>query len=192
MLVRVEEERELTGGMKLLQQAFVSEFLSSQEKWQIVTGTQIARGKDLDWYLTDGALGWHMKGASSRPLIQDDQACSWLQHASPQVVASAVKAIPVKEQTALAEALAEAGKLEQAVRILVNLVEVCDLSLPELQAYTIRLFEFSDRIPLAAKSEKCAKHEATAGNRYRCTGRGGGRAGASRGTGGGTGIGAGS
>jgi hypothetical protein len=165
-LGKLEEERKTThtGGLELLQRSFVSEFLASQEEWEGVAGGTIPRGKELDWYLCTDALGWHMKGAWSQPLIKDDEACSWLQHASSQVVASAVKAIPLQEQLVLAEQLADTDDLEQAARVLVKLIEVCELSVPEVQAHTTRVFEFVDRVPVEARSMKLTKYEVTSAN----------------------------
>ena len=43
VLGKVEEDRKGTGGLKLLQRAFVSEFLASQEEWEVVAGEAIPR-----------------------------------------------------------------------------------------------------------------------------------------------------
>jgi hypothetical protein len=103
-----------------------------------------------------------MKGAWSQPLIQDDQACAWLQHASPQVVASAAHTVPLQTQTDLAEQLAEAGELVQAVRVLFNIIKMRELSLAEVQASATCLFEYCDRIHVKDRSSKCDKYEAEA------------------------------
>lgn len=103
-----------------------------------------------------------MKGACSQPLIKDDQACSWLQHASSQVVASAVTVIPFPEQTELAEQLAEAGDLEQAAHVLANLLDMCELAPAEIEAHATRVLEFVDRVPMKDRSSACDRSESIA------------------------------
>lgn len=121
-----------------------------------------SRGKELNWYLYSGALGWHMRGAWSRPLTRDEQACSWLYHTSPQVVVSAVRAMPLQEQSKLAAQLAENdGDIEKAARVLYNIIDMCDLPREEIRLHATRLFEFVDRIPMKERSSHIVRYEST-------------------------------
>jgi hypothetical protein len=104
-----------------LQKEFVSQFIVSQESWEPTFQDKIPRGKELDWYLSGGSLQWHMLQSmvEGSPLVEDETVCSWLMHPSEQIVLSAVKSIPVHAQIEFSSELAEAGKLEQAVQLLV-------------------------------------------------------------------------
>lgn len=160
MLAKVEKERQSTGGLQLLQRLFVSEFLASQEGWGYVAGTTIPRGRELDWYLSTGALQWHIQGAWTRPLAEDALACSWLQHATQQAAAPAVLAIPPRDQKQLAENLARAGKIEQAMRVLCNLVELVAMPDTEIEAHGERMFEYAEGVAVEARSPAHVQYEA--------------------------------
>lgn len=142
-----------------MQRFFVAEFLASQEEWGEVTGTKIPRGKELDWYLSSGAVIWHMQHAWSKPLVKDEQACSWLRHTNEQIVATAVSAIPLDAQTELAEILAESGALERAVQALCNVTMKSKMPLARILKHTKRVFTFIDRIPIEERSPECTNYE---------------------------------
>ena len=160
VLAKMEEERELTGGLQLLQRCFVAEFLDSQNVWEDTKGTTIHRGKEFDWYFASGALRWHMQNAWMSPLAEDDQACSWLQNTNMRVVQCAVNAIPVELQVSLAEELSKAGQQERAVQTLHNVITMRQLPLGTRQEYAKILFSYIDRVPAEERSSDCSKCDA--------------------------------
>jgi len=66
------------GEMKRLQRLFVNNFLRSQDSWEQVTGSRIAKGREFDWYMSSAALQWHMGCAWTKPLADDETAVAWL------------------------------------------------------------------------------------------------------------------
>jgi hypothetical protein len=146
--------------LQLLQRSFVAEFLASKGDWEVVSGAKVPTDKHLDWYLSSGALQWHMQCAWTRPLVNDGLACSWLSRSQEQVLECAVEAIPIEAQVELASDLAKTGKLENAVRILHNAIQRRQMPLLELQSNARLLFSYVDRIPVGDSSDAVAAYDA--------------------------------
>ena len=108
--------------LQVLQRAFVSALIGSQEEWESVSGARIPKGKELDWYVFS-AFEYHLAAAVTKPVRSDELFCEFLIHPSDVIVIAAVKAI-VTDQSNLAEVRAIAQqkgkdkKYRQAARIL--------------------------------------------------------------------------
>jgi hypothetical protein len=143
-----------------LQRCFVTEFLASQVVWEDVRGEMIPRNKHLDWYLSSGAVQWHMQHAWVRPLVEDELALSWLSHTHEQVLACAVQAMPIEAQVELAGDLAQANGLENAARILHNVIQKREMPAAAMQLSANRLFSYVDRIAVSDRSTAVNKYNA--------------------------------
>ena len=108
--------------LQVLQRAFVSALIGSQEEWESVSGARIPKGKELDWYVFS-AFQCHLAAAVTKPVRSDELFCEFLIHPSDVIVIAAVKAIAT-DQSGLAEVRAIAQqkgkdkKYRQAARIL--------------------------------------------------------------------------
>ena len=127
----------ILGSEKLvaLQRSFVKELLGSQSSWEQVSSEKVPKGKEIDFFMSGGALQWHIASAWQAPLVEDVEACGWLAHESEIVRSNALQAVPLCELEGLADAYVKRGNHLQAAQLLNWTVRSCTMPKPEQLKY---------------------------------------------------------
>jgi hypothetical protein len=103
--------------LQSMQKEFVKQFMTSQDAWQQVDGEIIPKGRELDWFISSGALTYHMSSAWSKPLASDEQACGWLLSQSDMVKKNAVNAIGFGDMIGLAKSYTSSSENKKASQV---------------------------------------------------------------------------
>ena len=141
--------------MQDLQRSFVEIFFSSQDSWAPANDTEIVSGTELNFYLGSGAMIWHIAGAWKQPLSSDELAKKWLAASETAIASVAVKSIPVDAQLKLAEEFSVQGQMEEAAKVVSNIILACHLPKPESIAYCMRCFEYLDNVLPDQRTRRC-------------------------------------
>ena len=138
----------ILGSEKLvaLQRSFVEELLGSQSPWEQVSSEKVPKGKELDFFMSGGALQWHIAPAWQAPLVDDVEACGWLAHESEIVRSNALQAVPLCELEGLADAYVKRGNNLQAAQLLLWTLDACTMPKLEQQKYCSLCFAALDQI----------------------------------------------
>ena len=115
-----------------LQSSFVTEMLAAQDSWEVISGERIPKGRELEWFVTAGALEWHISCAVQFPLADDNEAQRWLLHEFGIVQKSAILAVPQAELLALAQWFDDNGEYWKEARLLGTFAQWTDL--PKVEA----------------------------------------------------------
>ena len=146
----------MLGSEKLvaLQRSFVKGLLGSQSSWEQVPSEKVAKGQELGFFVSGGALQWHMSSAWQSPLVQDLEACGWLAHESDVVRSNALQAVPLCELEGLADSYVKRGDHLQAAQLLIWTVNTCALPKPEQLKYCMLCFSALDQTSKGAEESK--------------------------------------
>ena len=138
----------MLGSEKLvaLQRSFVKELLGSQSSWEQVSSEKVPKGKELDFFMSGGALQWHIASAWQAPLVEDVEACGWLAHESEIVRSNALQAVPLCELEGLADAYVRRGNHLQAAKLLYWALNACTMPKLEQLKYCSLCFAALDQI----------------------------------------------
>ena len=138
----------IRGSEKLvaLQRSFVKGLLGSQSSWEQVPSEKVAKGQELGFFVSRGALQWHIASAWQAPLVEDVEACGWLAHESEIVRSNALQAVPLCELEGLADAYLKRGNHLQAAQLLHWTVRTCTMPKLEQLKYCSLCFAALDQI----------------------------------------------